>query len=191
MPLLLAPLFAALLGVVLAWVARLGLRRHSGPVLTSRPLAVVAIFCACVELPCFAHVALLHGDWGYLYIAPSSSIPSAIDVLLVLFAAGATPCAFMLASRAAMGARFDLLFRALIGLVGALFLAALLAFRRIFSLSTYAQFQGDFGPKTLASGGASGVGIAATGGSLVLSWLALGAGLFICIRNLRDAGDEQ
>jgi hypothetical protein len=188
MPLVIAPLFGSLLGVLLAWLGRLGLRRHSGPVLTSQAFAIVSLFSLCVELPCFAHVAFLHGDWGYMYFAPWSNIPSAVDASLAFGAALTTPLTFLFASRAAMGARFDLLFRAILGLVGVLLLSVLFGFRRLTTVASYAQFHGEFGVKGLAR---TGVGAAATSGSIVLSWLAIAAGLFVCVRKLRDAAREQ
>jgi hypothetical protein len=180
-PLLLAPLVSIAFGIVLAWVSREELLRHRGAYSASRAFFVVLLFAGLVELPVYAYAAVFHGDWAYLYLAPWGKVPSAVDALWVVGCAGLTPAGFAFGARPAVAGRFDVLSRALM-VLGALFFGAfLLGWRRLSVSGTYAQFHGGFGAK--------GVAESALGVGLLLSWLALGAGLAWAVRSVRAASD--
>jgi hypothetical protein len=70
MPIPFAPLFGLALGAVLAWLAGPELARVDGPVIASRPFAVVAAFAGLVWLPAVGYFVAFHGDWSYLYVLP-------------------------------------------------------------------------------------------------------------------------
>ena len=63
---------------------RAELVRDDGPVVASRPFAVVAAFAALVWLPVVGYFVAFHGDWSYLYVVPWQRVPSAVDLGLVL-----------------------------------------------------------------------------------------------------------
>lgn len=181
MPLLLAPLCSVVFGVVLAWIGREELLRHRGAYAASRAFAVVLLFAGLVELPVYAYFATFHGDWAYLYLAPWGRVPSAVDALWVVGCAGLTPLGFALAARPAVAGRFDILSRALMVAFALFFAAFLVGWRRMSVSGTYAQYHGGFGAK--------GVAESALGVGLLLSWFALGAGLWWAVRCLRAARD--
>src|SRR5579859_5993667 len=94
MPIAFAPLLGLALGAVLAWVAGPELARVDGPVVASRPFAVVAAFAGLVWLPVVGYFVAFHGDWSYLYVVPWRSVPSAVDLGLVLAAGAAVVAGF-------------------------------------------------------------------------------------------------
>src|ERR1019366_7330004 len=72
-----------------AWVAAPELARVDGPVVASRPFAMVAAFAGLVWFPAVGYFVAFHGDWSYLYVVPWQHVPSAVDLGLVLLASAA------------------------------------------------------------------------------------------------------
>jgi hypothetical protein len=150
-PIPFAPLVGFLVGVALAWVARGELGRDDGPLVASRPMAIVSAFAVLVYTPIVGYFVTFHGDWAYLYLVSSHRIPSAIDLALVLVSGASVPLGTLLASPAARARRLNTI--AWLGGIPAVLVAALFAWsaRRLAWSATYAQFHGDFGTEPIAS----------------------------------------
>src|SRR4051812_23923724 len=94
MPLPFAFPLGLLLGMTLAWLARAELARSEVPLLLARPFLIALGLGALVYGPVVGYFAAWHGDWAYLYLTPSSRVPSALDLCLVLLAALQVPLGF-------------------------------------------------------------------------------------------------
>jgi len=176
-PLPLALPVAWLIGLSLAWSARAELARSEVPLLLARPFLVAAAFAALVLGPVLGYFATLHGDWAYLYVVRWSRVPSAVDLLLVLFAAAQVPLAFAVAAPWAAAKRGAFVVR--VSAVAFFVLVVLCAvfFRRLASSATYAQFHGGFGT--------SAIGKSSLGRGVLSSWAALLAGWGWAVHVLR------
>src|SRR4051794_38294870 len=97
MPLPFALLLGFALGVILAHLAKAEIARLDGPLVTSRALAIVAAFAGIVFTPIVGYFLAFHGDWAYLYVVPWLSVPSAVDLALVLAAGGSIVLGFVIA----------------------------------------------------------------------------------------------
>src|SRR5262249_34775178 len=98
MPLPLALPIGLLIGMSLAWLARVELARSEVPLVLARPFLVAAGLGAIVYAPVVAYFVTLHGDWAYLYLVRFTRIPSAVDLALVVVAGAQVPLGFALAS---------------------------------------------------------------------------------------------
>lgn len=169
-PLPFAPLVGLALGALLAWLGRAEPPGRSATaagapsdalaaqeavsiagVATSRPLALVLAYAACVYAPIVGYFVAFHGDWAYLYFVPWRAVPSALDLALVLVSAATVPLGFVAAGRAARAKRLGT-----VGLVGgvpaALVLALVVALqRRLATSATYVQFHGGFGTEPITA----------------------------------------
>jgi hypothetical protein len=141
-------------------------------------MRVVLGYATLVLLPTLAAVPIVIGDWGYLYVVPWASIPSALDLVLVLLSAAATPLAFASIARHAAADRVDRIFLALAGLATPILAGLLFAFRRIATVCTYAQFHGQFAERSVVR--------SAPGLLLMLAWVSWVVGLVTAARTLRD-----
>ena len=168
MPLPLALPIGLLIGMSLAWLARIELARSEVPLVLARPFLVAAALGAIVYAPVVAYFVAMHGDWAYLYLIRFSRIPSAVDLTLVVLAAAQVPLGFALASPWAMAKRGPALLK--IGVViGVLLLAGcIIASRRLAVSASYAQFHAGFAVMPL--------GKTPLGRAVLLSWAALVAG---------------
>jgi hypothetical protein len=150
-PIPFAPLFGLALGAVLAWLAGPELARSDGPVVASRPFAVVAAFAGLVWLPAVGYFVAFHGDWSYLYVVAWQRVPSALDLGLVLLAGAAVIGGFWLAVRPVKKGRSGPVI-AMVVAPGALAVAGLtLAAGRLAVSGTYAQFHGEFGTEPIGA----------------------------------------
>jgi hypothetical protein len=151
LPLPFAPLVGLLLGLGLAWASLAELSRDEGPLVASRPFAIVVAFAALLYMPAVGYFVAFHGDWAYLYVVAWHSVPSAVDFALVLVSGATLPIGFLLSA--------PLLRKRKLAPVAALAIAsgasslALLALsaKRIALSATYAQFHGEFGTEPIAS----------------------------------------
>jgi hypothetical protein len=151
MPIPFAPLLGFALGGILAWVAGPELVRDDGPIVASRPFAVVTAFAALVWLPVVGYFVAFHGDWSYVYAVAWQRVPSAIDLGLVLVASGAVVGGFCLAVGPVRKRRTGPI-AAIVVAPGALAIAGLTAAAHRLAVSgTYAQFHGDFGTAPIGS----------------------------------------
>lgn len=183
MPIPLAWLVAFALGGAFARVAETGIAKFEGPLVASRPMAIVLGFAGLVFLPVAGYFATFHGDWAYLYFVSWQSVPSAVNLALVLGAACMVPAGFV-AAVALIRTRRSRANQAITVLVGvpagaAALLAVTFAHRLAVSASA-AQYQGGFGVEP--------IGTSALGKGVLWGLLALVAGGFWAVRSLRSAG---
>jgi hypothetical protein len=172
-PIPFAPLFGLALGAVLAWLAGPELARVDGPVVASRPFAVVLAFAGLVWLPAVGYFVAFHGDWSYLYVVPWQRVPSAIDLGLVLLASAAVVGGFWLAVPSVRKRRPGVAV-AMVVAPSTLAVAGLtLTAHRLAVSGTYAQFHGDFGTEPIgASTLGKGVVLMGVVLALAIAWTA-------------------
>ena len=84
MPIPFAPLLGFALGGILAWVAGPELVRDDGPIVASRPFAVVTAFAALVWLPVVGYFVAFHGDFGTEPIGASALGKGVVLMTVVL-----------------------------------------------------------------------------------------------------------
>jgi hypothetical protein len=144
-------------------------------------MAIVLGFAALVFLPVVGYFAAFHGDWAYLYFVSWQSVPSAVDLCLVVAAACLVPAGFV-ASVELIRARRSHATRLLVGLAGGpmlLVLVLALALARRLSVSaTAAQFRGGFGVEAIST--------STLGKSVLWAMTALAAGVAWAVRALRS-----
>jgi len=180
MPIPLAWLVAFALGAGFARVAQAEIARIEGPFVASRPMAIVLGFAGLVFLPVAGYFAAFHGDWAYLYLVSWQNVPSAVDLALVLVAAGLVPAGFV-AAVALLRTRRSRATQAISALIGVpAALAALLAIafaHRLGVSASAAQYTGGFGVEPIAT--------SALGKGVLWGLLALVAGAGWAARALR------
>jgi hypothetical protein len=181
-PIPFAPLFGFALGGILAWVAGAELVRDDGPIVASRPFAVVCAFAALVWLPAVGYFVAFHGDWSYLYVVAWQRVPSAIDLGLVLLASAAVVGGFWLAVGPVRKRRTGPI-AAIVVVPGAFGVVGLIAAAHRLAVSgTYAQFQGDFGTAP--------IGASALGKGVLFMGVVLCAGVAWTVRSLLRMASE-
>jgi hypothetical protein len=175
-----APLAALLFGVAFAWAARDAIGKpkvaaEADPLRFAWPF--VLAFAAFVFAPVAGYFAACHGDWAYVYVLDWRTVPSAIDLSLVLVAAACVPAGYFGAALA-MRARKPRVLAAL-ALAPALLLALMtvLGGRRLLVSASYAQFHGGFGTRSIAE--------AALGRGVLWSLVVLALGAAWVFRALR------
>lgn len=178
MPLPFALPIGLLVGMSLAWLARVELARSEVPLVLARPFLVAAALGAIVFVPVVGYFVAMHGDWAYLYFVRASRVPSAVDLTLVLWASAHVPLGFALATPYAMAKRGPALLK--IGaVIGALVVVGCAVASRPLAVSaSYAQYHAAFALVPLAK--------TALGRSILLSWVALLAGYGWSIHILRE-----
>jgi hypothetical protein len=182
MPLPFALPVGLLLGMSLAWLARVELARSEVPLVLARPFLVVLGLGALVYGPVVSYFVVRHADWAYLYLVRGSQVPSAVDLLLVLVAAAQIPLGFALAAPWAIAKRGPALLKvgAVCGVV--LLVASAVASRRLGASASFAQYHGGFG--------VAPAGRTSLGRGILLSWVALLAGYGWSARVLRAPTDS-
>jgi hypothetical protein len=151
MPLPFSPLVGLLLGLGLAWAAVAEISRDEGPLVASRPFAIVVAFATLLYTPAVGYFVAFHGDWAYLYVFAWHSVPSAVDFALVLVSGASVPIGFLLGAPLLRRRKLAPV-AALAVTAGASSLALLaLAAKRLSLSATYAQFHGEFGTEPIAS----------------------------------------
>jgi cytochrome bd-type quinol oxidase subunit 2 len=148
MPALVGPLLAFLLGVGLAWLCR----EHDDERLLSPRTAIVALFAALVFAPVAAYFLIFSGDWAFFYLVDSRTVPSALELCLVLLDVGLVLAGF-LAGRHATHRRAERTLMALGITPGLLIVGLLFAFfPRLRVEGTYHQVKSAFGTQPVAGG---------------------------------------
>lgn len=168
MPLPFALPVGFVLGLSLAWLARVELGRSDVPLVLSRPFVVACLFGLLVHAPVVGYFVALHGDWAYLYLVRWSRVPSAIDLALCVLAAAQLPLGFAVASSWAMAKRGSALLKLSAILVASIAIVALVFHRRLGVSASYAQYHSAFG--------VTPVGATPLGRGILLGWVALLAG---------------
>jgi len=167
-PIPFAPLIGLALGVAFAWVAAPELSREEGPIVASRPFAIVVAFAALVWLPVVGYFVAFHGDWAYLYLVAWRRVPSAVDLGLVLLAGIAVVAGFWLVVGPVRKRHFAPVVGMLVAPASLAVAGLTIASRRLAVSGTYAQFHGDFGTQPIASS-PLGHGVLVMGVLLVLA----------------------
>lgn len=80
-PLPLAPLVAALVGVAFALLGRDEIRRSTIPPSSTRAFLVVTLTSVLLLAPALAYFVGCYPDWAYAYLVPGERVPSAVDLL--------------------------------------------------------------------------------------------------------------
>jgi hypothetical protein len=182
-PIAFAPLFGLALGALLAWVAAPELARVEGPVVASRPFAVVTAFAGLVWLPAIGYFVAFHGDWSYLYVVSWQRVPSAVDLGLVLLAGAAVLGGFWLAVPSVRKRRSGSIVAIVVAPCMLAVVGLTLASHRLAVSGTFAQFHGDFGTEP--------TGASALGKGIVLMGCALGLGVAWTVRALLRMSAEE
>jgi hypothetical protein len=175
-PVFLAPFVGLVLGVLFAWAAWAELARDDGPLVASRPFAIVVAFTLLVFTPIVSYFAFFHGDWAYVYLVPWHDVPSAVDVAFVLLAGGMVLLGFVGAAPLVRRRKLSVV-ASLAVAPGSIALAFLALFAKRMSLSaTYAQFHGEFGTEPLTS--------SALGRGVLVMGMLMAAGVAWSVRAL-------
>ncbi|CAN5338186.1 hypothetical protein BH09MYX1_BH09MYX1_14600 [soil metagenome] len=171
MPLPLAALVALALGASFAWIARTELAQEDGPLVSSRPFAIVLAFALFVYTPLLAYFTAFHGDWSYLYLVSWRKVPSAVDLAAVLGCGALISTGFTLAAPFARGRHLTITLT-MIGLpLAAASALALLWQHRLGVSASYAQFQGHFGVVAISQAALGrAVLVALTIGAAATTW---------------------
>lgn len=177
MPLPFALPIGLLIGMSLAWLARVELARSEVPLVLARPFLVAVGLATIVYAPVIAYFVARHGDWAYLYLFRFNQVPSAIDLALVVVAAAQLPLGFALAAPWAIARRGPGLLKIGAATGALLLVASFIVARRLSVSASYAQFHAGFGIVPL--------GKTALGRGVLLSWVALLAGYGWCVHVLR------
>jgi hypothetical protein len=179
MPLPLAIPVGLLLGMALAWLARAELARSEVPLVLARPFLIALGLGALVFAPVVGYFAAWHGDWTYLYLVSASRVPSAVDLLLVLVAAGQIPLGFAIATPWAIARRSARVFQVMAAIAGVLVIASAVFARRLSISASWAQYHGGFGGAPL--------GRSTLGQGILLSWIALAVAYAWSVHALRSS----
>jgi hypothetical protein len=177
MPLPFALPIGLILGMSLAWLARVELARSEVPLVLARPFLVAVGFGAIVYAPVVAYFLVRHGDWAYLYLVRQGEIPSAVDLALVLVAALQLPLGFAVAAPWAIAKRGPALLKVGAAAGAVLLALCVLGARRLSVSASYAQYHAAFGVAPL--------GKSPLGRGVLLSWVVLLAGYAWSARVLR------
>jgi len=150
-PLLVGPLLGLALGSALAFVCRAEALREDEAAFRARAI-VAALFAALVYAPACAYFVVFAGDWALFYLVDSASVPSAVELCVVVADAALVVAGFVAGHRAARLRRE----RALAALVLAplAVVAAMLAtFQgRLRVEGTFHQITSRFGTQPVAGG---------------------------------------
>ncbi len=95
MPIPLAPIIAALLGVVFALFGRDEIRRSSAAPTGTRAFLIVTIVAFVLLAPAAFYFLAFYPDWAWAYLVNGSRMPSAVDLVAVLLAASLAPLSFL------------------------------------------------------------------------------------------------
>jgi hypothetical protein len=183
MPIVFAPFVGFVLGTTFAWVAGPALGSNEGPIMMSRPFAVVVAFAAFVWVPVVGYFAAFHADWSYLYMVAAQRVPSAIDLGLVLLAAFAVVAGFGASVGRVRRRRFGLVVAWMV-VPGGLAAAALpFVAHRLAVSATFMQFHHDFGTEP--------IGASTLGRGVLWMGIVLASGIAWTVRALLRMGYDD
>lgn len=158
MPLPLAPILAALVGLALALVGRDEARRTGAHVTTLRGFAIATLVSVTLIAPATGYFVSFYPDWAYAYFVAAAAIPSAIDLLAVLAVGAATIGAYVLTVGALRRQSAHSLTRWAVGLLVALVALGMLLAPRFLVITTTEAFR-EGGDKPSIGGSSLGVSI--------------------------------
>lgn len=165
MPLPLALPIGLLMGLSLAWLARVELAHSEIPLVLTRPFLVSLGLGVLVYAPVVAYFVVMHGDWAYLYLVRFTRVPSALDLTFVALAAAQVPLGLSIASRWAVARRGQVLltFGVILGVI--VLVTCIATSPRLAVSASFAQYHAGFGVMPLAK--------TPLGRGVLLSWAAL------------------
>ncbi|GAC1352620.1 MAG: hypothetical protein NVS3B20_17280 [Polyangiales bacterium] len=173
MPLPLAPLVAALIGVAFGLIGRDEIRRTSASPFATRGFLIVALCSLLLLGPALGYFIAFYPDWAYAYLLQGERVPSAFDLLEVVVIALIPPAAFAWTARALRRHAVRELVRGAAALVVLLAVAVALTGPRLIVATTFQTFREGYDLKPI--GGTSlGVSILWIDGCLLagLMWAA-------------------
>lgn len=94
MPLPLAPIVAALIGVAFALVGRDEVRRSTNAPTRTRGYLLVSLAAFGLLAPAVGYFLAFYPDWAWAYLVPGSRVPSAVDLVVDLLAVSVAPLTF-------------------------------------------------------------------------------------------------
>ncbi len=177
MPLPFAMPIGLILGVSLAWLARVELARSEVPLVLARPFLVAVGFGGIVYAPVVAYFLVRYGDWAYLFLLRQAEIPSAVDLALLLVAALQLPLGFAIAAPWAIAKRGPALLKMGAAAGAVVLVLCVVGARRLAVSASYAQYHAGFGVVPL--------GKSPLGRAVLLSWVVLLASYAWSARVLR------
>jgi hypothetical protein len=157
-PLPLAPILAALLGVIFALVGRDEVRRTTSAPSATRAFLVLAIVTFALLAPAAGYFLAFYPDWAWAYLVPGSRVPSAVDLLACLAAVSLAPVTFVWTASALRRHAVRELVRGAGALVVVLAIAVALLGPRLTVAGTYVQYREGYDLQP-ASGTSLGVSI--------------------------------
>jgi len=93
-PLPLAPLMAALLGVAFALIGRDEVRRTTTPPTSTRGFLVLVLSSGLLLAPALGYFVAFYPDWAYAYLLAGERVPSAVDLLEIVVIALVPPATY-------------------------------------------------------------------------------------------------
>jgi hypothetical protein len=178
-PLPFGPLFGIALGALFAWVARAELGREERPLVTTPAFSTVCAFATMVYTPIHGYFVALHGDWAWLYLAPSTRVPSAVELALVLLAGASIPASFAATAPLAIARHATRLVTVASIPLGVMLVLAFAFARRLALSGSYAQVHGGFGTEPIGS--------SALGRGVAIAGIAIAVGVAWALRRLRTS----
>lgn len=157
-PLPLAPIVAALLGVIFALVGRDEVRRTTSAPYGTRAFLVLSIVSFGLLAPAAGYFLAFYPDWAWGYLVPGSRVPSAIDLIGCLLAASLAPITFVWTAGALRRHAVRELVRGAGAIVVLLAIATAFLGPRLTMAGTYLQYREGYDLQT-ASGTSLGVSI--------------------------------
>lgn len=140
-------LLAYVTGIIASLSARAELRGTPRPALGTSGFRAFATYVLLVLVPSTVYFYAFHGDWFLLYLLDSTTVPSAVALLLFVVEAGVGAVGFVSGAHLVRMQRESLAI-AIALLTTVVAVALLFALRdRVATVGTYAQFHGTFGLK--------------------------------------------
>jgi hypothetical protein len=172
-PLPLAPLVAALLGVAFGLVGRDEVRRTTASPTATRGFLVLSLVALLLFAPALGYFLAFYPDWAWSYLVPGARVPSAVDLVIVLLVAGCAPLAYGWTASALRRHAVRELVRGVSALVVLFLVAFSLLGPRMIVAGTYAAFHEGYDLAT-PSGTSLGVSIVWIDGCLLagIAWAA-------------------
>lgn len=156
MPLLLAPIVAALVGVAFALVGRDEVRRSTNAPTRTRGFLLVCVAAFALLAPAVGYFLAFYPDWAWGYLVPGSRVPSAVDLVADLLAVSIAPVTFAWTASALRRHAVRELVRGAGALVVLLAIATALLGPRLIVAGTYTAFREGY---DLAPVGGTSLGV--------------------------------
>lgn len=173
MPLPLAPIVAALLGVAFGLIGRDEVRRTSAAPSATRGFLVLSLVAALLLAPALGYFLAFYPDWAWGYVVAGARVPSAIDLVAVLAVCALAPLSYAWTASALRRHAVRELVRGISVLVVLLAIAVAYFGPRLVIAGSYAAFREGYDLPP-ASGTSLGISILWIDGCLLagIAWAA-------------------